>query len=286
MLMTDDTLITLLYVLVDDWFKAVGHKLVASRPGPKPRCSDSEVLTVMLAREWLGARPERAFLAWLRANQPRLFPHLPDDGGFNKRARSLWRLLDAFRTWLVAELDTSVGVVDTTPVPVVKLARATIRKVFRGEDGAGRGFSVVHKALSYGYKLVLLNTLEGVPVLAALVPADVDDREAGIWLLEGGGPGLRLADKGFQREELFQELRREGQRLLVPPKRNSRRQPWPPQIQAWIGRLRRRVESAISILKRCYRLEEHGAKTLSGLAARVVAKLLALTLRRQGLVMV
>lgn len=283
--MTDDTLITILYVLVDDWFKMAGHKLVASRPGPKPRCTDSEVLTVMLAREWLGARPERAFLAWLRANHPALFPHLPDDGGFNRRARSLWRLLDAFRTWLVAGLDTSVGVIDTTPVPVVKLARATKRKVFRGEDGAGRGFSVVHKAVYYGYKLVLLNTLGGVPVRAALVPADVDDREAARWLLEGGGPGLRLADKGFQSEELAQELWEKGQRLLVPPKRNSRRRPlWPPRFQALIGGLRRRVESAVAILKGCYRLEEHGAKTLSGLAARVVAKLLALTLRRQGLV--
>ncbi len=54
------------------------------RSGRPPVISEEERgRLVMLARKWLGARPERAFLAWLRANHPRLFPYLPDDGGFS-----------------------------------------------------------------------------------------------------------------------------------------------------------------------------------------------------------
>jgi len=40
--------------VVDDWYEQEGWALVRSRPGVKPRCTDSEVLTVELVRDLEG----------------------------------------------------------------------------------------------------------------------------------------------------------------------------------------------------------------------------------------
>ena len=275
--MDDETLITTLYCLVDDWYKSRGQSLVASRPGPKPTCTDAEVLTIELARQIMAGLPERRFLRWLRHNHPDRFLHLPDDGNFNRRLRSLRFLLADFFTWLVQGVDTTFTNLDTTPVPVVKLARATRRKTFRDDQelAAGRGYDVVSKSFYYGYKLVLLNTLEGIPARAGLVPADVDDREAAAWLLVRAAPGWYLADKGLRSRALREALAREGKKLLAIPRRNEKEQ-WPEPLRELVGRYRRRIETAISILKRCYRLTEHGVRTFSGLVTRVLAKVIAL----------
>lgn len=279
--MDDETLMITLYCLLDDWYKSRGQALVASRPGPKPACSDCEVLTIELARQIMGALPERRFLRWLRRNHPDWFPHLPEDGNFNRRVRSLRFLLADFFAWLVQNEDAEFFTLDTTAVPVVKLARATRRKTFRGDQeiAAGRGYDVISKSFYWGYKLVLVNTLENIPVCAGLVPADVDDREAAAWLLAKGAPGWYLADKGFRSRALQESLAQRGKKLLAIPRRNEREK-WPQSLRVLVGRTRRRIETAISILKGCYRLAEHGARTFSGLFTRVLAKVIALALRR------
>ena len=103
------------------------------------------------------------------------FPDLPDDGNFNRRARSLLPLLNAFLRYLTANVDPLSALLDTSALPVVKLARATRRRLFREDDTfpAGRGFQITTKAIYYGYKLVLLCTMEGLPFRVALVPANL-----------------------------------------------------------------------------------------------------------------
>ena len=54
-----------------------------------------------------------------------------------------------------------------------------------------------------------------------------------------------------------------------------------PDLLAYFNRVRRRIETTISQLKDYFLLEFHRAKTLSGLAWRVLLRVVALTLRRQ-----
>ena len=49
-------ILTIIFVLVDDWYQVEGHKFIQGKPGKKPEFSDSEMMTLMLAqdfREWL-----------------------------------------------------------------------------------------------------------------------------------------------------------------------------------------------------------------------------------------
>jgi len=73
-----EMLLTYLYVLVDDWYKGEGAKLMQGKVGAKPSFSDSEMLTLMLAHDFMPYPSETQYVAFLRANYLSLFPNLVD----------------------------------------------------------------------------------------------------------------------------------------------------------------------------------------------------------------
>src|SRR5581483_9331545 len=80
-----DMLFTVIYTVVDDWYQRVGWRLVRTRPGVKPRFTDSEVLTRELVRELEGEARERRWYRLVAANWRRLFPQLPERSVLHKR---------------------------------------------------------------------------------------------------------------------------------------------------------------------------------------------------------
>jgi len=82
-------LLTTIYVLVDDWYRAYGAALLKGKPGAKPDLSDSEMMTLMLAQDLFPYPGETQFVGFMRANYPSLFPRLVDQSQFNRRARGV-----------------------------------------------------------------------------------------------------------------------------------------------------------------------------------------------------
>jgi hypothetical protein len=72
------TLLTIIYVLVDDWYQKYGYMFESKMPGPKPTFSDSEMLTLLLAMDYFPYPGEQQFLGFIRANHLKLFPKLLD----------------------------------------------------------------------------------------------------------------------------------------------------------------------------------------------------------------
>ena len=70
------TLLTVIFVLVDDWYQEYGHQLVPLMPGPQPSFSHSEMLTLLLAMDYFPFPGEQQFLGFIRANYLNLFPQL------------------------------------------------------------------------------------------------------------------------------------------------------------------------------------------------------------------
>src|SRR5258708_7313561 len=68
-----ESLLTIIYVLVDDWYKTEGNKLLEGKVGSKPVFSDSEMLTLMLAHEFAPYPGETQYVGYLRANYLYLF---------------------------------------------------------------------------------------------------------------------------------------------------------------------------------------------------------------------
>ena len=100
MLPTED-LFVYVYTLIDDAIKA-GAVAIPARPGPAPGCTDAELLAIAMVRHLRGRRSEDGFLAEVARDWSHLFPVLPRQSEFNRRARWLWGAFEQVRVLLAA----------------------------------------------------------------------------------------------------------------------------------------------------------------------------------------
>lgn len=264
-------IMTHIYVLVDDWCHA--HLPPPSGPGRPSALSVSETVTIQLAMDVLPFPSERGFLAFLRSQHPTLFPQLPVLSQFNRRGRSVWRVLEQLRqAWLTdLAIDTErTFILDTKPVPVMGYKRKK-----KASDFAGRatyGYCASRKLHYFGYKLVMLTTLEGLPVVYDLVPAHTDERAAAMSVLTRVRHSTILADKGFIGQDWQADVAQlTGNQIWTPMRANQ--SPNPPTVDALFGRLRQRIEGVFHELQNTGRhLERLLAKTVRGLITRVATK--------------
>ncbi len=78
-----DTLLTAIYVLVDDFLPD------RRGPGRPPKITDAELITLAVAQVFMGLPDDRRFLALAAYRLGHLFPYLPKQPGYNKRLRRL-----------------------------------------------------------------------------------------------------------------------------------------------------------------------------------------------------
>lgn len=275
------SLLTIILVLVDDWYQAKGYQLMQGKAGVKPEFSDSEMLTLMLAHDFIPYPGETQYVAYLRANHLREFPKLLDQSQYNRRARRLWQVMEALRqewVWLLGAETERQLLLDTKPVPVIGYTRSKRRSDFAGR--AAYGYCAARKMHYFGYKLVSLTTLEGLPVLYDLVPANLDEREAAQAVIHRVRGCDIFGDKGFIGHEWHLELRTQSGNRLWTTKRENQTQQNPPAFDQLLKRVRERIEATFHQLQNTGRyLERLQAKSPHGLFTRVVAKVSALVLR-------
>lgn len=80
-----ETILTIVYVVVDDWYEAEGKELLKGKVGRRPQFKDSEVLTLMLSADYIPYPGEYQYLEYIRANHGELFPALPEQSQYNRR---------------------------------------------------------------------------------------------------------------------------------------------------------------------------------------------------------
>jgi len=68
-------ILTVVYILVDDWYQTDGVKLLEGKPGAKPLLTDNEVITLMLAQD---------YIPYISLN-PTCFPLLSSQAGYTHR---------------------------------------------------------------------------------------------------------------------------------------------------------------------------------------------------------
>ncbi|MDP9862202.1 hypothetical protein J2S55_001461 [Streptosporangium brasiliense] len=128
--MTTDinTLLTALYVKIDDWLGT------SPRIGRPPKLTDAELVTLAVAQVLLGVRSEARWLRFVPRHLPGAFPYLPGQSGYNKRLRNALPLLQ--RAIRVLARDTGlwtdpVWVIDSTPVECGRSRPTTQRSDLR-----------------------------------------------------------------------------------------------------------------------------------------------------------
>jgi Transposase DDE domain len=270
-----NTLLTALYVKIDDW---LGPRPRTGRP---PRLSDAELLTLAVAQALLGVRSEARWLRFVPAHLPGAFPYLPGQSGYNKRLRAAVPLLKRAIRAVAADTELwadPTWVVDSTPVECGRSRPTVHRSQLAG--WAGYGYCASHSRFFWGLRLHLLCTPAGLPIAWALATPKVDERQVLTAVLDDDPdlitdrPGLLIvADKGYASAELDRWLADRGVCLLRPSYRNRSPRPGEHLLKP----IRQLIESVNDTLKGQLDLELRGGRSIEGVTARVAQRLLAMT---------
>lgn len=269
-----ETILTIIYVWVDDWYQCSGRMMLQGKVGRKPVFSDSEVISLMLAEDFIPYPGEQQFLGYMRANHLTLFPNLVDQSQFNRRARGLRLLVEALRQAWLLELgveNCDQFLLDTKPIPVVGYKRSKRHSAFAGS--AAYGYCASRNLHYFGYKLVMVTTLDGLPVLYELVPANSDERQAAEAVLDRLCNVEVFGDKGFLGEAWQAQMAQQTGNRITTPKRTNQKVQHPPGFERLLNSLRERIEGVFHEIQNTGRnLERLWAKTVVGLVTRVISK--------------
>lgn len=274
-------LLTIIYVEVDDWYQAQGKELLKGKAGAKPIFSDSEMMSLMIAQDFIPYPGETQFVAYMRANHLNLFPKLVDQSQFNRRSRSLSQLVERMRQDWVQRLvihEPQYLLLDTKPIPVMGYKRSKRHSNFAGSAGYGR---CTARNLNYfGYKLVMLTTLDGIPLVYDLVAANCDERAAAEVVLQRVRDRDILGDKGFIGQTWQQAIQAQTGNQIWTSKRTNQFVQNAPAFDDLLNQLRERIEGTFHCLQNTGRnLERLIAKTVHGLCTRIILKVTALILK-------
>ena len=270
-----DTLLTALYVLVDDHVIEPGPR----RPGHPKRLSDAELVCLAVAQVLLGARSEHHWLRLCYGRLGHLFPYLPKQPGYHKRIKAAAPLICTTMLYLATlcpSWSDGLRLIDATPVPCGASRQTVRRSELAGL--ADYGYCAAHSRWYWGLKLYLITTAEGMPAAWCLADPKIGEREVAADLLDLARDtgALRegmivLADKGLAGRELERYAAEEVKVLLVRPDRKDER-----RRHGNLGGMRQWVESVYDTAKDQLSLERHGARTAGGVFARIAQRLLAL----------
>ncbi|MFI8413587.1 IS982 family transposase [Paeniglutamicibacter gangotriensis] len=273
-----NTLLTTLYVLLTDRvLPDLGYDRL-SKPGRKAVLSDAELLCLVVAQHLLhGHSSEARWVRYARTHLSGLFPGIPQQSGYNKRVRAAGTLISAVITALAKDTESwheVLRLLDSTPVPCGTSRETVKRSDLAGH--AGYGFCASHSRYFWGFRLYLISTPEGMPVIWGLANPKLGEREVTEALLRHDHHLVRdgqviLADKGFAGKDFERFITEDLGANLVRPDRKDEK----PRFGKF-GGIRQWIESVFDTLKGQLGLEYHGARTLDGLYARVASKLLAL----------
>jgi hypothetical protein len=272
-----DTLLTALYVDLDDRvLPALGWSR-DHRPGRKPALSDAELACLAAAQHLLGIGSERRWIRYAHAHLAGMFPHLPGQSGYGKRLRALGGLLAAVITELArdtASWHDPLRLVDSTPLPCAASRETVKRPDLAGH--AGYGYCASHSRFFWGFRLYLITTAEGMPIIWGLAHPGLAEREAVTALVTRDhhlvrGGQIILGGKGFAGRDFEDFITGQPGAHLIRPDRKDE-----PARFGNLARCRQWIEAITGTLKGQLTLEHHGGRTLAGVYARVGARLLAL----------
>jgi hypothetical protein len=285
-MVTVETLLTQLYVMVDDFCQSA---LPPERhPGPNTSLGRSEVITLALFAQWARFSGERDFYRYAHRHLRAAFPNLPDRSQFNRACRRQQSGIVAVGLFLARQVASPADLyeaLDTTAVPTRNPQR---RGAGWLPGQANLGWSL-RRGWFEGLRLLLAVTPQGAITGFGTAPGSTKDqplaetffalRQQPHPLLASVGtaaPRPYVADKGFAGRHLRAHWQQAyGATVIAAPQRHTREQPhpWPKEWRRWLAGLRQIVETVTTKLQACFRLEQERPHLLAGLLTRLAAKM-------------
>jgi len=266
------------FVVVDDIWKSIAP--MYKRPGPKPECSDSELIAMTLIGECRGWHMETELLScWKEYSY--LFPHIPSQSRYNRRRRNLMHPINMIRQTMMHSLDLSQDcqcIIDSLPIPAMQFHLVPGSNNDWKAYGATYGKAITKKQTIFGYRLHLLISMSGLIMDFELTAANCTDLEAGFELLSEHTDLEVLGDKAYiSAEKAAQLLEKNRIKLRTIPRSNQKNQ-MPATYQHLHNAIRQLIETVNGQLSGQFEIEKNFAHTFWGLCTRLYSKLAAHTL--------
>jgi hypothetical protein len=278
-----ETFLTELYVGVDAFCKE--HLPPERQTGHAASLARSEVVTLALFGQWRQFPSETAFYRWATKHLRPLFPTLPSRPQLNRLLRRHTEAIAAFALHLGQDLVRGTDVYEVLDGTGVRVRNAKRR-------GAGWlfGLADIGKCSRLGWyegmRLLLGVTPGGAITGWGIAPASTNDRTmADTFLAARAVPETRLpsvgqpvgghyvADMGFSGAECQARwARRDGALVVAPPQPQSK-QAWSKPLKRWLSGIRQIIETVNDRLLADFRLDAERPHELSGLQARLAAKI-------------
>ncbi len=246
----------------------------------RPALSDVQVVALSCTMETLGTRSENLLWSKLKTDYASLFPHLICRTRFNRRRRRLQPFVERLQAKVAERLQAESDnlVVDSLPVPVVKLAREKTYKAFRQtfDTAPAKGYSAVTRSWFIGYKLHVIIYDNGVVQQSSLTKGNVHDINF-LKEVERLPEGKLLpGDKAYRSLPLQMELFEKFEvKLKVPFRINQHDYKRHPKRYR---RKRQMVETFFAQMTDQFNVKRNYAKSYDGLQARLSSKLSAMSL--------
>jgi hypothetical protein len=279
-----DTFLLHLYVSVDSFCKAALPPEPRMGPGPMVALSRSAVVTLGIFGQWGEFPSERAFYRYARRHLRGAFPALPHRTQCNRRLRRYQDAIVAFALQMADALGAARApyeALDTSGVPT------------RNSKRRGAGWLANQAAIGWsnrvgwyeGLHLLTSVTPDGVITSFAIAPGTAKDQpmaETFFALRAQGDPrlpsvghpadGPYLVDTGFEGTTRRVSWRAASGAVVIGPPKHRSGTPWPKPLRRWLAGLRQIVETVYDKLHYTFRLLRERPHEMSGLRARLAAK--------------
>ena len=233
--------LTELYVFVDDLLTsqpALAHW--RHSPHDAPRFTDAEVLTLALLQGCLGVASLKQTYRLVAANWRKAFPHLCSYAQWLARLHGLAGQISALlaATTQMSREGPAVYLLDAKPIPLCHGLRHGRVRLLRE---AGAWFGKTSKGWFFGFKLHVLQHIDGRILNLVLTPGNVDDRDAVLSLLDAVEGGVALGDLGYRGQARAADWAAEAN-MLVLTRADA------PDRKVLLSQVRQAIETTLSQL--------------------------------------
>lgn len=275
--------ITALFCFVDDFCKAteawINQSFIPTITGDKkptrtPEIRHSEILTIVLLYHQSPCKNFKYFyMSYLQLYQSE-FRNIPSYNRFIALKPRILTYLVLLLEWYTQQARTTgISYIDATSLAVCHPKRVSRNKVFVGIAALGK----TTKGWFFGLKLHLLINEHGEIQGLKLTSGNVDDRVP-VPGITKHITGLLFGDKGYIKQELFDELYQRGVKLVTGVKKKMQNK-LIPIMEKILLRKRSIIETVFSLLKGSFELEHTRHRSIWNAFVHILSALVAYSIK-------
>lgn len=246
----------------------------------QPKMNDLEVVSLACCMEALSIDSENLLWSKLKKDYATCFPNLIDRSRFNRRRKRLLPYILKVQDHISVKLEnqSQTMIVDSIPVPVIKMARERSFKAFRKsfETAPAKGWSAVNRSWFIGYKLHVIIFDNGVVQQSGITKGNVHDINFLKQVKDLPVKKRILGDRAYISKTLQMDLFEQYKVTLKVPFRNNQHEykKHPKRYKS----TRQMVETFFAQMCDQLNLKRNYAKSYEGLAARLASKLSSMSI--------